>query len=214
MTTMTAMRVHGIPAGIEFDVQNEKLVARIEECLAHALAESFKENLERLAGFARGGGKLRLGLDFADLSFGFAVIRPDGSCWIVGGLNRLGDVPRGGASAGGPSPGEAGTGHDPGGGDRPGSRSVGREQPRLGPSPCSSLHCFPRPISCRPASVSIGTQGGERRPPTVRRSSLATFRGALYLEEIQSRCRFAFTPCGYVPMPALHLSADRLWRPD
>ena len=70
--------ISGLPPGIEFDTQNDKLVARIQECLAHEQAESFKENLERLAGFARGGSKVRIGLDFAPLSFGFAVIRPDG----------------------------------------------------------------------------------------------------------------------------------------
>lgn len=75
-----------LPAGIEYDRQNDKLVERIQACLAHEQAESFKENLERLAGFARGGAKVRIGLDFAPLSFGFAVLRADGSCWIVGGL--------------------------------------------------------------------------------------------------------------------------------
>lgn len=75
-----------LPAGIVFDTQNEKLIGRIQECLAHEQVESFKENLERLAGFARGGSKVRIGLDFAPLSFGFAVIRPDGSAWICGGL--------------------------------------------------------------------------------------------------------------------------------
>ena len=88
--------IPGLPAGIVIDSKNEKLVARIEECLAHEQAESFKENLERLAGFARGGSMVRLGLDFSDLSFGFAVIRPDGSCWIVGGLLYHGAHDRGG----------------------------------------------------------------------------------------------------------------------
>lgn len=78
--------IPGIPAGIDFDAQNERLVARIQECLAHPLATSFRENLERLARFARSGGEVRIGMDFADLSFGFAVFRPDGSCRIVGGL--------------------------------------------------------------------------------------------------------------------------------
>lgn len=86
----------GLPAGIEIDTQNEKLVARIWECLAHEQAESFRENLDRLAGMARGGSKVRLGLDFSPLSFGFAVIRPDGSCWIVGGLIFHGVHDRGG----------------------------------------------------------------------------------------------------------------------
>jgi hypothetical protein len=85
-----------IPAGIEFDAQNEKLVARIQECLAHEQAESFRENLQRLAGFVHAGGKVRIGLDFAPLSFGFAVIRPDGSCWLVGGLIYHGSHDRGG----------------------------------------------------------------------------------------------------------------------
>jgi hypothetical protein len=83
---MMTNTVGSLPEGLEFDMQNEKLLARIQECLTHPLAESFKENLERLAGFARGGGKVRIGLDFAPLSFGFAVVRPDGSCSIVGGL--------------------------------------------------------------------------------------------------------------------------------
>lgn len=86
----------GIPAGIQIDYGNENLVARIKECLAHPLADSFKENLERLAGFARGGSRVRIGMDFAPLSFGFAVIRPDGSCWIVGGLIFHGSHDRGG----------------------------------------------------------------------------------------------------------------------
>lgn len=94
--------VRKLPAGIEIDVRNEKLLARIEECLAHPLAESFKENLERLAGFARGGGKVRIGLDFAPLSFGFAVVRADGSCWIVGGLIYHGAHDHGG-DGGGPT---------------------------------------------------------------------------------------------------------------
>lgn len=85
-----------LPAGIVFDDQNEKLATRIAECLAHPLAESFRENLERLARLAHGGGKVRIGLDFADLSFGFAVLRPDGSCWIVGGLLFHGAHDRGG----------------------------------------------------------------------------------------------------------------------
>ena len=93
---MSEVAVLDVPAGIVFDAQNEKLVARIQECLAHEQAESFKENLERLAGFARGGSRVRIGLDFAPLSFGFAVVRPDGSCWIVGGLIFHGAHDRGG----------------------------------------------------------------------------------------------------------------------
>lgn len=100
--TTTAIRVHGIPAGIEYDANNEKLIARIEECLAHPLAQSFRENLERLAGLVRGGGRIRLGLDFADLSFGFAVVLADGSCSIVGGLLFHGEHDRGG-DGGGPT---------------------------------------------------------------------------------------------------------------
>lgn len=75
-----------IPDGIEIDAANSVLVTRIQECLEHPLAESFKENLQRLAGFAQGGRKVRVGLDFSPLSFGFAVIRADGSAWIVGAL--------------------------------------------------------------------------------------------------------------------------------
>lgn len=86
----------GLPPGIVIDEANERLVARIQECLAHPLSESFRENLERLAGFARGGGKVRIGMDFAELSFGFAVVRPDGSCWILGGLIFHGPHDRGG----------------------------------------------------------------------------------------------------------------------
>lgn len=86
----------GLPPGIVIDASNERLVARIKECLVHPLSESFHENLDRLAGFARGGSKVRIGLDFADLSFGFAVIRPDGSCWLVGGLVYHGAHDRGG----------------------------------------------------------------------------------------------------------------------
>lgn len=93
---MTGSRIPGVPAGIEYDVQNEMLAARIKECLDHPLAESFLENLERLAGFAAGGRRVRIGLDFAPLSFGFAVMRPDGSCWIVGGLLFHGNHDRGG----------------------------------------------------------------------------------------------------------------------
>lgn len=85
-----------MPAGIVFDAQNEQLVVRLQECLAHPMADSFKENLERLSGLAHGGSKVRIGLDFAPLSFGFAVIRPDGSCWIVGGLVFHGAHDRGG----------------------------------------------------------------------------------------------------------------------
>lgn len=104
MIAVTALDVAlpQLPAGIVFDTRNDKLVARIQECLLHPLAESFKENLERLAGFARGGGKVRLGLDFSDLSFGFAVVRPDGSCWIIGGLLFHGCHDRGG-DGGGPT---------------------------------------------------------------------------------------------------------------
>lgn len=91
-----------VPVGIEFDAQNETLVARIQECLAHPLSTSFQENLERLAGLARSGGKVRIGLDFSPLSFGFAVIRPDGSAWICGGLLFHGDHERGG-DGGGPT---------------------------------------------------------------------------------------------------------------
>lgn len=83
---MNETLVSDVPAGIEFDTQNEKLVARIRECLRHLLAKSFRENLERLAGMAHGGGKVQIGLDSAPLSFGFAVIRPNGNAWIVGGL--------------------------------------------------------------------------------------------------------------------------------
>lgn len=93
---MSDIPVLDLPPGIVIDTRNEKLVDRIRECLAHPLAESFRENLERLAGFARGGSKVRIGLDFADLSFGFAVVRPDGSCWIVGGLIFHGTHDRGG----------------------------------------------------------------------------------------------------------------------
>lgn len=86
MTTSQAIRVPDLPDGIIIDDRNEALVARIRECLLHPLAESFRENLERLAGMARSGAKVRIGMDFAPLSFGFAVIRPNGSAWIVGGL--------------------------------------------------------------------------------------------------------------------------------
>lgn len=86
---MTTSSIPGIPPEIVFDRPNEKLVARLQECLVHEQAESFKENLERLAGFAHGGGKVRIGLDFAELSFGFAVIRKDGSTWIHGGLTSI-----------------------------------------------------------------------------------------------------------------------------
>ena len=91
-----------LPPGVVFDEGNGRLVARIKECLAHPMAESFRENLDRLAGFARGGGRVRIGLDFAPLSFGFAVLRPDGSCWIVGGLIYHGPHDRGG-DGGGPT---------------------------------------------------------------------------------------------------------------
>ena len=73
--------VPDLPAGIEYDRNNERLNARIRECLVHPLAASFRESLERLAGMARGGGKVQIGLDFAPLSFGFAVIRPNWSAW-------------------------------------------------------------------------------------------------------------------------------------
>ena len=88
--------IPGVPTGIEFDTQNEKLVARIQECLSHELADSFKENLQRLAGMAHGGGKVRIGWDFAPMSFGFAVIRSDGRVWIQGGLIFHGSHDRGG----------------------------------------------------------------------------------------------------------------------
>lgn len=83
---MTQPMFPGIPPAIEFDQHNQELTKRVQECLAHPLAESFLESLERLAGLAHGGKKVRLGLDFSPLSFGFAVIRPDGSAWICGGL--------------------------------------------------------------------------------------------------------------------------------
>lgn len=85
-----------LPAGIMIDENNPVLVDRLRECFAHQFAPSFKENLDRLAGFAGGGGKVCLGLDFAPLSFGFAVLRPNGSCWIVGGLIYHGSHDRGG----------------------------------------------------------------------------------------------------------------------
>jgi hypothetical protein len=94
--SMNQCVIPGLPAGIVFDAQNEKLVTRLQECLAHPLAESFVENLERLASFARGGSRVRIGMDFAPLSFGFAVIRPDGSAWICGGLIFHGGHDRGG----------------------------------------------------------------------------------------------------------------------
>lgn len=93
---MSETAVLDLPPGIVFDAQNEKLVARIQECLAHDQADSFRENLDRLAGLARGGSKVRIGLDFAPLSFGFAVIRSDGSAWICGGLIYHGSHDRGG----------------------------------------------------------------------------------------------------------------------
>lgn len=86
----------GLPPGIVIDERNEHLVARIRECLEHPLAESFRENLQRLSGFAQGGRKVRIGLDFAPLSFGFAVIRADGSAWIYGGLIFHANHDRGG----------------------------------------------------------------------------------------------------------------------
>lgn len=85
-----------LPPGIVIDEGNNALVARIKECLAHPLVESFRESLERLAGMARGGSKVRIGLDFAPLSFGFAVIRPDGSSWLHGGLSFHGPHDGGG----------------------------------------------------------------------------------------------------------------------
>lgn len=102
MTTSQAIRLADLPAGIIIDDRNEALVARIRECLLHPLAESFRENLERLAGMARGGSKVRIGMDFAPLSFGFAVIRPDGSAWICGGLIYHG-VHDGGGNGGAPT---------------------------------------------------------------------------------------------------------------
>lgn len=93
---MSEITIPGIPPEIVFDSANDKLVTRLQECFAHPLAESFKENLERLAGLAHGGSRVRIGLDFAPLSFGFAVIRSDGSCWIVGGLLYHGAHDRGG----------------------------------------------------------------------------------------------------------------------
>lgn len=79
--------VPNLPAGILLDTGNQKLVERVRACLAHPLADSFRESIDRLATMATGiGGKVRIGLDFAPLSFGFAVIRPDGRAWICGGL--------------------------------------------------------------------------------------------------------------------------------
>ena len=76
-----------IPAGVQFDNANNDLIARISECLAHPLAASFKDNLQRLAGMAAGiGGRARLYLDFSPLSLGWSVLRADGSCWMAGGL--------------------------------------------------------------------------------------------------------------------------------
>lgn len=84
---MSATAVLELPPTIVFDAGNDKLVARIQQCLAHPLAESFRESLSRLASMAKGiGGKVRLYWDFADLSFGFVVIRANGEAWINGGL--------------------------------------------------------------------------------------------------------------------------------
>lgn len=92
-----------LPAQIEYDARNDKLVARIEECLTHPLADTFRESLGRLAAMAKAvGGRVRLGLDFAPLSFGFAVIRADGEAWICGGLIFHGSHDRSG-DGGGPT---------------------------------------------------------------------------------------------------------------
>lgn len=84
---MNDVAIPGIPAGIEFDTANDALRTRIQECLAHPLRESFRDCLERLASMASGiKGSARLYHDFAPMSLGWAVMRPDGSCWMAGGL--------------------------------------------------------------------------------------------------------------------------------
>lgn len=87
-----------LPTEVVVDLGNDALIARITECLAHPLAESFRESIDRLASIATGiGGRVRIGMDFAPLSFGFAVIRSDGNAWICGGIIFHGPHDRGGA---------------------------------------------------------------------------------------------------------------------
>lgn len=85
---MSSSVASDVPAEVEIDANNEALVARVQECIAHPLVDSFRDSLDRLARLAKNfpGGKVKLWPDFAPLSFDFVVLRGDGSRWINGGL--------------------------------------------------------------------------------------------------------------------------------
>jgi hypothetical protein len=76
-----------LPPEIAIDPDNEELVDRIRAAMIHPLAKTFNDSLETLVRLANNvKGKTRLYMDFAPLSLGWAVLRPDGSCWMAGGL--------------------------------------------------------------------------------------------------------------------------------
>lgn len=76
-----------LPPEIVFDNQNQELVARIQAAMLHPLAKTFSDSIDTLVRLATNvKGSTKLFLDFAPLSFGFCVVRGNGSAWINGGV--------------------------------------------------------------------------------------------------------------------------------
>jgi len=98
---MTDSSSPALPPQIVIDHDNEALVNRVQEALAHPLSSTFQSCLDTLVRLANGvHGRTRLYMDFSPLSLGWAVLRPDGSCWMAGGLIYHG--PHDGYGSGGP----------------------------------------------------------------------------------------------------------------
>jgi len=86
MTSSSTLLV--LPEEFEFDQQNVALVERIQAALAHPLSRTFRDCLDRLKRIARNrpGARVKLWMDFAPHSFAFAVVLPDRSAWLNGGV--------------------------------------------------------------------------------------------------------------------------------
>jgi len=90
-----------LPPEIVIDQENKELVDRIQAAMLHPLSSTFQNSIDTLVRLARNAkGKAKLYLDFAPMSLGWAVLRPDGSCWMAGGLIYHG--PHDGFGNGGP----------------------------------------------------------------------------------------------------------------
>jgi len=76
-----------LPPEVQIDTDNEALVERVQTALTHSLSQTFQLCLDTLVRLASNvHGTVHLYLDFAPLSFGFMVLRQDGSSWISGGV--------------------------------------------------------------------------------------------------------------------------------